>query len=1201
MKSTFKSNLLTGFGLSLFLLVVSSVASYYSITNLISSSDLVDHTNQVIMKSEEVISNLKDGETGQRGYLLTKDQDFLAPYNGAYERTMSAVNELRKLTEESSAQQKNCDSLELLINKRFSILRESIERARFSSIIDTAILKRGQEHMLQIRFLVKEMQNIEQNLLVSRTKELKRFTTYTPIIIVVAAILAILITIYFFKRVSDEFKAKAELNEQLEQKEKEIATRLRIIQSIAAQIAEGDYKIRLNTEESDELGTLSGSLNRMADSLHTSFTQLEENEWLQTGTSKLAEAMAGEKEVHVLAADIIRFAAEYIHCETGALYLVHNDNTLELAATYALPKDALKRHLESGEGIVGQVYKGRKMVRLSNIDEKLFTLFAGGEIKPNDIVAFPVEFEGRIVAVIELATIHSFRELDIKYLDNIAEITGISLNMARNRARLKELLEETQAQAEELQVQHRELENMNVELEAQAEKLQSSEEELKVQQEELMETNQALEERSRMLEERNHMVAMRNLEIQKKAEELAQSTKYKSEFLANMSHELRTPLNSILLLSRLLAENNQQNLNSEQVEYAQVIQTSGNGLLQLIDEILDLSKIESGKLELSYEMVPVTDITNSMKSLFVPLARDKNIDFNVFIADDVPGQIETDKFRLEQILKNLLSNALKFTAKGSIELKITMSRKHAGYIDFSVKDTGIGIPDDKQDAIFEAFQQADGSTKRNYGGTGLGLSISRQLARLLSGDISLRSKVNEGSEFTLYIPVSKNAAIDTTEVLPAEPTGKQPLKEELPAVSLPPQSKLVAPDIPQEIPDDRDNPGPPEKLLMIVEDDTSFAKALLEFVRQRGYKGIVVVRGDKAIDVARHYRPAGILLDIQLPVKDGLQVMDELKSHPATRHIPVHIMSSFEFKRESLGRGAVDFINKPLLPLQMGSILEKIEAALKRDNNKVLIVEDNTHHAKALAYFLSNHGIKAEMSTDIKESSNALLKKEVNCVIMDMGVPASRSYEALDELKKNDKLSNVPIIIFTGKSLSRSEEQRIRQYADSIVIKTAHSYQRILDEVSLFLHLMDESYGQKTENLRKKATLDSVLRNKTVLITDDDVRNVFALSKALEKHQMQVITTMDGKEALKVLNENPSIDMVLMDMMMPGMDGYETIARIRQDARWKRLPVIAVTAKAMTGDREKCIQAGASDYITKPVDTDQLISLMRIWLQETMK
>lgn len=1198
MRSKFKTNLLTGFGISLFLLVMSSVASYYSITNLIKSAGWVEHTNVVILTSEEIISSMKDGETGQRGYLLAKDLDFLQPYVGAYDRAMSAFKKVKALTDDNLVQQRNCDTLEGFINKRFAVLDESIESIRAGRNWDTAKLKMGQKYMESARLMIKSIQNIERDLLEGRTSDLKRYTTYTPIIIVVAAILAILITIFFFKRVADDFREKSALNSELAKKEQEIASRIRIIQNIAQQIAEGNYTVRVNEGDKDELGVLAGSLNRMAESLNHSFTQLAENEWLQTGTAKLGEAIAGEKDLVVLSSDIIRFLAGYTHSEVGAIYIKGDNNALRLSGTYTLSRANLQQQIQIGEGLPGQAFQSKTIVRVSDIDEKLYASFSGGELKPKDIVAVPIYFEGSVIGVIELGTIHSYKDLDIKFLRNIGEMIGIAVNTAQNRTRLKELLEETQAQSEELQTQHSELENMNVELEAQAEKLQTSEEELKVQQEELMETNQALEERSRLLEERNHLVALRNLEIQKKAEELAQSTKYKSEFLANMSHELRTPLNSILLLSRLLSENNPKNLNPEQVEYAQVIQTSGNGLLQLIDEILDLSKIESGKLELSYETVPVAEVASGLKMMFGAMAREKNLDFNIYVADNVPPQIETDRMRLEQILKNLISNALKFTARGSIDLKISLSRKHSDFIEFSVKDTGIGIPDDKQEAIFEAFQQADGSTKRNYGGTGLGLSISRQLARLLSGDISLKSDIDKGSEFTLYIPVDKATAAKNTDEISPEPVERKTLVNEL---VVEPPSKLIAPEIPQEIPDDRDNIGPTDKLMMIVEDDTAFAKALLAFVRQKGYKGIVVVRGDKAIEMARHYKPAGILLDIQLPVKDGLQVMDELKSHPATKHIPVHIMSSFEVKREAIGKGAVDFINKPMIPSQMNTILEKIESALRKDTDKVLIVEDNAQHAKALSYFLSTHGIKAEMSADINDSVSSLQKKEVNCVIMDMGIPGQKSYESLDALKKNDSLSNIPIIIFTGKSLSRSEEQRIRQYADSIVIKTAHSYQRILDEVSLFLHLMDQGSGKSSDSLRKRAAMDSVLRNKVVLVTDDDVRNVFALSKALEMHQMQVITTMDGKEALQALNDNPSIDMVLMDMMMPGMDGYETITRIRQEPRWKRLPVIAVTAKAMTGDREKCIQAGASDYITKPVDTDQLVSLMRIWLQETYK
>lgn len=1195
MKQSFKNNLLLGFGISLFLLAASSIASYFSIVNLIDSSKWVDRTHRVVTGSEEIISNLKDAETGQRGYLITRNMDFLEPYNGAYERTMNSLNKVRELTTDNAEQQRYCDSLELLINRRYSILRQTIDDVKMGKGLDPVVFSLGKKSMDDMRALVKRVQAGEQASLAKRTEELKRYTTYSPIVIIVAAVLAIVITIFFFKKVSDEFKEKTLLSEALGKKDEEIAKRIKIIQGVAQKIADGDYANRLNPQENDDLGVLAVSLDKMATSLDISFNKLTDNEWLQTGTAQLSQKIAGEKDVPELASDIIHFIAGYTHSNIGAIYLTSGDDSLKLAATYALNPGNVKQHIRIGEGLVGQAFENRGEILVNDIDESLYASSSAGEIKPKNIIVFPIFFEKKIKGIVELGSIHSYTELDLQYLRRISGVTGVVINTARNRARLKELLEETQAQAEELQQQHSELENLNVELESQAEKLQTSEEELRVQQEELMETNKALEERSSLLEEKNHLIAIRNTEIQKKAEELALSTKYKTEFLANMSHELRTPLNSILLLSRLMKENNSGNLSDEQVEYAQVIQSSGNSLLQLIDEILDLSKIESGKLELSYENASVEEIVNNMKMLFVPVARDKNIGFTVQVASDVPLIIETDKFRVEQVLKNLISNALKFTNQGAVGLNITLSSKYKGFIEFIVKDTGIGIPKEKQDAVFEAFQQADGSTKRNYGGTGLGLSISRQLARLLSGDISLRSEVNKGSEFTLYIPLGKHSALEIIED-PGHEIEKEDSSE--PDIDMTNGlGTLVTYEIPQEIPDDRNVLVPGDKLLLIVEDDTSFAKAVLDFIRQKGYKGVVVVRGDEVIGAARMYKPTGILLDIQLPVKDGLQVMDELKAHSSTKHIPVHIMSSFEVRRETLGKGAIDFISKPLIHEQMDSVLEKIEAVMKNDLKKVLIVEDNSQHAKALSYFLSNYGIASEMSDDINKSVHSLQKKEINCVVLDMGIPNSRSYDALEQVKKNESLANIPIIIFTGKSLSRSEEQRIRQYADSIVIKTAHSYQRILDEVSLFLHMVESGNNKAT----KVTGFDNVLKDKTVLITDDDVRNIFALTKALEKHKMHVITTGNGKEALSALEENPPVDIVLMDIMMPEMDGYETITRIRKNSKWKKLPVIAVTAKAMTGDRERCMQAGASDYITKPVDTDQLISLMRIWLQETSR
>ena len=889
----------------------------------------------------------------------------------------------------------------------------------------------------------------------------------------------------------------------------------------------------------------------------------------------------------MLSSAAITFIAGYTNSQVGALYITEPDGTLQITGSFALPESLSGLRIKAGEGLAGQCMKDGRMIWLKEISDELYTTFSSGVIRPRQLLFFPILFEGRYAGVIELGTISTFEEQHISYLRRISELLGAAINSAHNRLRLRELLEESQAQSEELQAQHRELENMNIELEAQAEKLQASEEELKVQQEELMETNQELEERSRQLEEKNHLIVLRNLDIQKKAEELEQSTRYKSEFLANMSHELRTPLNSILLLSRLLYENSQGNLSDEQIEYAEVIQNSGHGLLELIDEILDLSKIESGKLVLEYERVSVRDVLQELKMLFNPLAIEKNVALNMKVDEKVPDNFETDKLRLGQILKNLVSNALKFTHSGSIDIDVSLAAERPNTVSFTVTDTGIGIAPEKQGLIFEAFQQADGSTKRKYGGTGLGLSISRQLARLLDGDISLTSEAGRGSSFTLQVPLFKPG-----QKTPARAAANEQVQPAAP-VSVP--SSYIATEIPDNLPDDREKIKPGDRVLFVVEDDVHFAKTLMLFAQERGYKVIHIVKGDEVLPNAARYMPTGILLDIQLPIKDGLSVMDELKKNPKTRPIPVHIMSSFEVKKESINRGAIDFVTKPVLQEQMAAILEKIEQTVRNDKKKVLIVEDNTHHAKALAYFLASHQVNAEISEDIHRSAKALQKKEVNCVILDMGLPGVKAYEALDVVKQNTELENIPIIIFTGQSLSKQEEQRIRQYADAIVVKTAQSYQRILNEVSLFLHLVERPAEKKT----RLGKMDEVLMNKKVLVADDDVRNIFALTKALEKYRMIVIPAMDGKEALTRLKENEDIDIVLMDMMMPEMDGYDTIRHIRKNAKWKKLPVISVTAKAMVGDREKCLRAGASDYISKPVDTDQLLSLMRVWLYET--
>jgi signal transduction histidine kinase/CheY-like chemotaxis protein len=750
--------------------------------------------------------------------------------------------------------------------------------------------------------------------------------------------------------------------------------------------------------------------------------------------------------------------------------------------------------------------------------------------------------------------------------------------------RLQELLEETQAQSEELQAQHSELENLNAELEVHSQKLQSSEEELRAQQEELQQTNTELEERNRIISERTR-------DIKQKAAELEQTTRYKSEFMANMSHELRTPLNSILLLSRYLADNTEKNLTPEQVESVSVILSSGHGLLSLIDELLDLSKIEAGKMELDYQSLEIEDLLSSLHSLFVPVAEEKGIRLSVDNELPPDYQIRTDRMRLEQILKNLLSNALKFTAEGSVGL---LARKAGDHLEFVVSDTGIGIPADKLGLVFDAFQQVDGSTRRKFGGTGLGLSISQELARLLGGTITVTSEVSRGSRFVVSLPEERTA--------PAPGPLSTPLAPEAEPQADVPDGKYLAPVIPDPVEDDRVGIGKTDRILLIIEDDTVFARILLRFCRKNGYKGIVAVRGDQGVSLARQYQPAAVLLDIRLPVMDGWQVMDALKGNPATRHIPIHMMSVMEAKKESRKKGAIDFITKPVDLDQIRAVFSKLEDVWARKQKKVLIVEENPRHATALSYFLETFQVSSLVSKTIDESIDALRNKQVDCVILDMGVPDQNAYGALETVKENPGLEDMPIIVFTGKHLSEAEEGRIRKYADTIVVKTAYSYQRILDEVKLFLHLVEgQQKADGVNGARKPTLLNEALKGKTILLADDDVRNIFSLTKALEVHGMHVLSALDGSEALAKLSAHPETAIVLMDMMMPHMDGYESMSRIRRDARFRTIPVIAVTAKAMLGDREKCISAGASDYISKPVDIDQLTSLLRVWLYDKTK
>lgn len=1190
-------NLQIVFTVSTVLLIFSLISSFYSTQKLIESSKWVNHTNEVIIGTESMISYVKDAETGQRGYIITLDPVFLEPYNKALEQSKTALANVKDLTVDNHIQQNNLTEAKALVEERFMQMERVIRSVRGDkkrTALDTLSryneMIRGKKIMDDLRIIVNRIKNEENRLLAVRTDELNKFISYTPVLVIFASLISILITIFSYIKIKKDVDERLKKQKEDEARYAETSKRITVMEGITQQISQGDYAVRSSDEKDDELGRVSGALNRMAISLEDNFNTLKNKAWLQDGAVKINDSVRGERDIKKLGSNIIDIITQHISAPIATLY-INDTGTFTLASSYAI--NNAPKHFSLGEGMIGQAAKNKEITIVKDVPPEFLISSSLGNTLALNIIIIPLVYEAETIGIMEIGLLREPQPLELEFLKENVEPLAISINSALSYFKMQNLLEETQAQSEELQTQHSELENLNSELEAQSQKLMASEEELRVQQEELQQTNGELEERSVLLEEKN-------LEIIKKARELEVTTRYKSEFLANMSHELRTPLNSILLLSRLLSENNERNLSSDQVEYATVIQSSGNGLLSLIDEILDLSKIEAGKMELEYMNVPLKEIAEDMQALFRQVAKEKNIALNVIVNSDLPYAIETDKGRLEQILKNLLSNALKFTTRGAVTLEIKNCPVNNALLCFSVKDTGIGIPKDKQQFIFEAFQQADGSTRRKYGGTGLGLSISRELTKLLGGDIHLTSEVDHGSEFILRIPVLKpeyNSVFDAgiDELMNTEPEVTEEKKGEA--------DKYISLTIPESIPDDRDTLAKDDKIILIIEDDILFAKSLLDIAHKKGYKVVTSVRGDEGLDLAKKYKPLGILLDIQLPVKSGWEVIDELKKNMHTRHIPVHMMSSYKVKNESLLKGAIDFINKPMAFEQIPEIFKKIEYVLNRDAKKVLIIEDNPKHAKALAYYLETFNISSEVKSDVTDSVKALKKEEVDCVILDMGIPDAKAYQTLDEARKTPGLENLPIIIFTGKSLSMAEEQRIKQYADSIVVKTAHSYQRMLDEVSLFLHLMDEksSLATRPNDYKKLGILNEILNNKTVLIVDDDVRNIFSLSKSLERLKMNVVTAINGKEALQKLEEHPNIDVVLLDMMMPEMDGYETAKRIRDNYKWKNLPVIAVTAKAMMGDREKCISVGASDYITKPVDIDQLLSLLRVWLYESHK
>jgi HAMP domain-containing protein/signal transduction histidine kinase/CheY-like chemotaxis protein len=1020
-----------------------------------------------------------------------------------------------------------------------------------------------------------------------------------------------------------------DLTDNVNQLAANLTTQIRTIAEIATAVTKGDLTRSIAVEAQGEVAELKDNINQMIANLRDTTQKNQEQDWLKTNVARFTRILQGQRELETVSKLILSELAPLVFAQQGLFYVMDSEGEqpmLKLLSSYAYRE---RKHLASrfglGEGLVGQCALEKERILLTEVPSDYIKISSGlGEATPLNIVVLPVVFEGEVKAAIELASFHRFSEIHLTFLDQLTESIAIVLNTIAASMRTEELLKQSQSLAEELQGQQQELTETNKRLEQQARSLQASEELLKHQREQLQHTNEELEEKAELLSRQNMEVERKNVQIElarrsieEKAEQLALTSKYKSEFVANMSHELRTPLNSLLILSRLLSENADGNLTPKQIEFATTIHASGADLLMLINDILDLAKIESGTMTVAADDVPFADLRTSVEQTFIQVARDKGLEFTIDLDAELPQTISTDSKRLQQVLKNLLSNAFKFTSQGNVTLRVAPAvagwnsehedLRHAdAVIAFAVSDTGIGIPADKQRIIFEAFQQADGTTSRKYGGTGLGLSISREIARLLGGEIRLVSAPGAGSTFTLYLPLryhpqpewpDDNGIELVTESARGRNGSSRSLVKRLPA--LPEDAGRADLDLlgASEIEDDRDMIKPGDRVFLIVEDDLGFARILLDMAREKGFKGVVALRGDTGLGLARIYKPDAITLDIDLPVIGGWTIFDRLKHDPKTRHIPIYIISVADERQRGLEMGAIAYLQKPSSSAALRDVFTNLHGFIEREMRNLLVVENDESQRQNIVELIGNRDIATVAVGSGADAFQALQGGRFDCMVLDLGLPDMTGFELIERVQRELGPIAMPIIVFSAKDLTRTEAIELKRLADTIVVKDVTSIDRLLDQTALFLHRAEAQLpAPARQMLDQLHRTDPLLAGKKVLIIDDDVRNIFALTSVLERYDMQILYAENGKDGIKVLQHNPDVNVILMDVMMPEMDGYETMRAIRKMRKFKALPIISLTAKAMKGDREKCLEAGASDYITKPVETEQLLSLLRVWL-----
>jgi CheY-like chemotaxis protein/signal transduction histidine kinase/HAMP domain-containing protein len=956
-----------------------------------------------------------------------------------------------------------------------------------------------------------------------------------------------------------------------------LTTQVRAIAEVATAVTKGDLTRSIQVDARGEVAELKDNINTMIDNLRLTTDRNTEQDWLKTNLARFTNMLQGQRDLATVGRLLLSELTPLVNAQLGVIYQATGENEAELQLLAAYADDGANGHatrLALGEGLVGQCAMDKRRILISEMPAHAAPIGSAlFKAVPRNVVVLPVLFESQVKAVIELASLSEFTQLQTMFLEQLTTNIGIVVNSIEATMQTEGLLKQSQQLAAELQAQQRELQQTNEQLEQKAQQLAERNVEAK---------NQEIEQARRALEE--------------KATELALTSKYKSEFLANMSHELRTPLNSILILGQQLADNPDANLSSKQVEFARTIHGAGTDLLNLISDILDLSKIESGTVTVDAEEIVFANLLDVVARPFRHEAETRQLSFEVNLDPRLGRSVVTDSKRLQQVLKNLLSNAFKFTSQGGVRLSVSAAesgwsadhpvlKQAPVVVAFEVADSGIGIQADKQKVIFEAFMQADASTSRKYGGTGLGLAISRELSNLLGGEIHLRSAPNVGSTFTLYLPLKYVGP----SVGPRPSTGA-------PAPIM--HSPGVAPERPvEQIPDDRLEIQPGDSILLVVEDDPHYARIMVDLAREKGFKVLVAMRGTDALDLAKQYQPTAVSLDVFLPDMLGWTVLSQLKQNALTRHIPVQIITLDEDRQHGLARGAFSFVTKPTSTEGVEAALARIKEYAKRRRKRLLVVEDDRTEQMSIAELLGHDDIEIVTAGTGSEALNTLRKEPCDCVVLDLRLPDMSGFEVLENLRADASLSDVPVVVFTGRELSAEEDAQLHTMARSIVVKGVESPERLLDETALFLHrVVTDLPAEKQRMLERLNSSDEDLVGRTVLLVDDDARNIFALSSVLERRGMHVLTATTGNEAIALAESTPDLAIVLMDIMMPEMDGYQTIRAIRERPGFRRLPIVALTAKAMKGDREKCLEAGASDYLAKPVNTEQLLSALRMWL-----